>query len=229
MVQGINIDIQVFERSFAIIKASHGYKQDISLLGRSLYEARLDFIDEVICTETEICLKLNDRFDYSQLDILYDLKYNEPIETKAYRLPVYFTQTDDMSELMKSLDYGFDEVLKMFHQCTLDVAMLGFIPGFVYLRGLPEKLNLPRKTRPSTRIEEGSFAIASGYAGIYSLPSPGGWHVLGRTACSIINIPDIPPCLLNIGDKIIIESIDEDRFAALQNKNLNILQYNGQL
>ena len=61
------------------------------------------------------------------------------------------------------------------------VRMMGFAPGFPYLDGLDERLHLERKASPRDRIEPGSVAIGGSHAGIYSVASPGGWHLLGRT------------------------------------------------
>jgi len=58
---------------------------------------------------------------------------------------------------------------------------MGFAPGFPYLDGLDERLHLKRKASPRDRIEPGSVAIGGSHAGIYSVASPGGWHLLGRT------------------------------------------------
>lgn len=61
------------------------------------------------------------------------------------------------------------------------IAMLGFRPYFPYLLGLDERLNLPRRKSPRTRVAKGSVAIAAGQTGIYSEDSPGGWHIIGHT------------------------------------------------
>ncbi|MHB1987219.1 MAG: 5-oxoprolinase subunit B/C family protein [Acidimicrobiales bacterium] len=85
----------------------------------------------------------------------------------------------------------------------LEVAYLGFMPGFAYLVGLPELLaNLPRRASPRTRVPPGSFAVAGGYAGIYPVASPGGWNVLGRTNIRCFD-PETPPyALFQPGDRL---------------------------
>jgi UPF0271 protein len=54
------------------------------------------------------------------------------------------------------------------------------MPGFAYLDGLDERLRLPRRATPRTRVPAGSVAIAGARSGIYPFASPGGWHLLGR-------------------------------------------------
>ena len=42
----------------------------------------------------------------------------------------------------------------------------GFLPGFMYLGGLPETLHIPRKTIPDRKISKGSVAIGGSQTGI---------------------------------------------------------------
>jgi len=67
--------------------------------------------------------------------------------------------------------------------------MIGFTPGFPYLEGLDEALHLPRRASPRPRIEAGAVAIGGPHAGIYSVASPGGWHLLGRTPERLFDPP----------------------------------------
>jgi choline dehydrogenase-like flavoprotein len=70
-------------------------------------------------------------------------------------------------------------VIELHSDADFTVAAVGFSPGFPYLSGLPERLNLPRKSTPRLAVPAGSVAIAGGQAGIYPTESPGGWHLLG--------------------------------------------------
>lgn len=62
------------------------------------------------------------------------------------------------------------------------VRMMGFMPGFPYLDGLDPRLQLERRASPRDYIAPGSVAIGGPHTGIYSVGSPGGWHLLGRTS-----------------------------------------------
>jgi KipI family sensor histidine kinase inhibitor len=65
------------------------------------------------------------------------------------------------------------------------VRMMGFAPGFPYLDGLDARLHMERQDSPRNRIEPGMVAIGGTHTGIYSVPSPGGWHLIGRTDCRL--------------------------------------------
>lgn len=83
------------------------------------------------------------------------------------------------------------------------VAMIGFLPGFPYLAGLPVALAQPRKAQPRPHVPAGSVGIAGMQTGIYSFGSPGGWQIIGRTPIALFD-PDAAdrPTLLRAGDQV---------------------------
>ncbi|MBK8169415.1 MAG: carboxyltransferase domain-containing protein [Sandaracinaceae bacterium] len=82
-----------------------------------------------------------------------------------------------------------------------EVAFLGFMPGFAYLRGLPSQLVLPRRSTPRERVAAGSVAIGGTYTGVYPFASPGGWHLLGELISPPLFDAELGP-LLQAGDEI---------------------------
>lgn len=63
---------------------------------------------------------------------------------------------------------------------THTVSFVGFMPGFLYLRGLPAELDAPRLPVPRTRVPANSLAIAGGFTGVYPFACPGGWNLVGE-------------------------------------------------
>ena len=82
------------------------------------------------------------------------------------------------------------------------VAFVGFLPGFAYLDGLDERLHLPRRAQPRTRVPAGSVAIAGVQSAVYPFDSPGGWHVIGRTAQRMFDPDREPAALAQPGDRV---------------------------
>jgi UPF0271 protein len=72
-----------------------------------------------------------------------------------------------------------EEVVAAHCGRTYEVALVGFLPGFAYLRALAPQLVLPRRATPRPRVPALSVAIAGPYTGVYPFASPGGWHLLG--------------------------------------------------
>src|SRR5207302_561728 len=67
---------------------------------------------------------------------------------------------------------------------------------------LAEELELQRRHVRRALVPAGSVAIAGRQTGIYPLPSPGGWHLIGSTSVKLF-LPDRdPPCLFRAGDRV---------------------------
>jgi KipI family sensor histidine kinase inhibitor len=84
----------------------------------------------------------------------------------------------------------------------------GFLPGFVYLNGLPVQLHTPRKSVPDRTIQAGSVAIGGAQTGIYPMDSPGGWHVIGQCSVAMFDPKSNPPVWAAPGDCIKFEPIN---------------------
>jgi KipI family sensor histidine kinase inhibitor len=87
----------------------------------------------------------------------------------------------DLGFVSEATGLGVDEVIALHAAPEYRVRMMGFAPGFPYLDGLDARLHLERRASPRDRIAPGAVAIGGSHAGIYSVASPGGWHLLGRT------------------------------------------------
>jgi inhibitor of KinA len=90
--------------------------------------------------------------------------------------------------------------------------MIGFMPGFPYMGELPEALVTPRLKTPRLTVPAGSVAIAQRQTGIYSMESPGGWQILGRTPVRLFDPEKEPPALLRMGDLVQFFPISEKEF-----------------
>jgi KipI family sensor histidine kinase inhibitor len=109
----------------------------------------------------------------------------------------------DLEAVASQVGRSPDEIVDTLCALTLRVYMIGFLPGFPYLGDLPEWLRLARRATPRTRVPAGSVAIAGQQAAIYPWPSPGGWHLLGRTDSLLFDANDsAQPALLAPGDTV---------------------------
>lgn len=87
----------------------------------------------------------------------------------------------DLGAVARACGLREREVVDLHTSAAYEVLAIGFQPGFAYLGFLPEKLRLPRRATPRTRVPAGSVAIAADQTAVYPHASPGGWHLLGRT------------------------------------------------
>lgn len=113
---------------------------------------------------------------------LRKIKLGNPRSSKArvIKVPIVY-DGPDLKRVARQSGLSVEEVVGIHSSATYTVRMSGFTPGFPYLDGLDPRLHLPRKDSPRKRIAPGSVAIGGSHAGIYSVASPGGWHLLGRT------------------------------------------------
>ncbi|TMS50915.1 allophanate hydrolase subunit 1 [Mycobacterium sp. DBP42] len=79
------------------------------------------------------------------------------------------------------------------------VGFMGFAPGFAYLVGGDERLQVPRRSEPRTSVPAGAVALAGEFSGIYPRQSPGGWQLIGRTAAVLFDVHREEPALLTPG------------------------------
>ena len=96
------------------------------------------------------------------------------------------------------------------------VYMLGFMPGFAFMGGLPEALSVPRRQEPRLRVPAGSVALTGGLTAIYPWESPGGWQLLGRCPVPLFNAAAPSPVLLAPGDQVSFEPVTAARHAELE-------------
>lgn len=107
-----------------------------------------------------------------------------------------------------------DAVAALHGGAVYRVSAIGFIPGFPYLRGLPEGLHTPRRATPRTRVPAGSVAIGGAQTGIYPSETPGGWNLIGCTPWRLFNAYSQCPSLLHVGDRVRFRPISPEAYAA---------------
>ncbi len=95
-----------------------------------------------------------------------------------------------------------DDVIDIFTSTTYRVYMLGFLPGFTYMGEVDNRIATPRKENPRTLVPKGSVGIAGKQTGIYSLESPGGWQIIGRTDVDMFTPDAESPTCLRPGDEV---------------------------
>ena len=107
------------------------------------------------------------------------------------------------------------EVVAAHAAGTYLVCMLGFLPGFAYLSGLPEKLACPRLDVPRTEVPAGAVGIGGAQTGVYPLPSPGGWRLIGRTPARLYDPDRAEPIPYRPGDRLRFRAIGKDEYEDL--------------
>jgi UPF0271 protein len=88
---------------------------------------------------------------------------------------------EDLEEVAREVGLSTGEVIRLHADARYIVSVVGFLPGFGYLRGLaPALACVPRRASPRPRVPAGAIAVAGGFTGIYPCESPGGWRLIGH-------------------------------------------------
>ena len=125
-------------------------------------------------------------------------------EPRLIEIPVRFEKefAPDLEFVGLTNELTAQEVVEVFTARTYRVYMLGFLPGFAYMGEVDDRISVPRKQTPRLKVPKGSVGIAGRQTGIYSLESPGGWQIIGRTETELFTPEAETPTFLQAGDLV---------------------------
>jgi inhibitor of KinA len=123
----------------------------------------------------------------------------------------------DLEAVATRLGLAPGELVRLHSGAEYLVYFIGFTPGLPYMTGMPDRLTIPRLPTPRTKTPAGSVGIGGTQCCVYSVESPGGFWILGRTPLRLYD-PGVPePILLRPGDRVRFRATDRgeyDRIAA---------------
>ena len=138
-------------------------------------------------------------------------------EKRVVEIPVAYggEYGPDLKEVAETHGISEEEVIRLHSEPEYPIYMLGFVAGFPYLGGMNKAIATPRKKTPRLKIESGSVGIAGEQTGIYSVESPGGWQIIGRTPIKLYDPERERPVLLEAGQYIKFKAITGEEFKAM--------------
>ena len=139
-------------------------------------------------------------------------------EGRHWRLPVCFDAdfAPDLQRLAEAKGLDPDAVTERLLQAQFRVYMIGFLPGFPYMGGLPPELAMPRLSSPRQRVPAHSLAVAGEMCAVYPWESPGGWNLLGRTPVRLFDPNHAQqPAMLAAGDLVRWYAVARDVYQRL--------------
>ncbi len=219
--------IENFNDDFLLIKSLD--RDLVRALGNAIFAKKLDYAFDLIVAESEICIKLNRSVNSEDLDKIRNLKLQVVEKGPSYVLPVYFDDHQDWIGIQDHCQKSKEELVHDMIASQLSVVMYGFLPGFSYLDGLPSHLHIPRKAIPSKKIEASSVALGGKYLGIYTIESPGGWHVVGRTPVQLIDLSALPPAQMEVQSRVTIQEINKSEYDSILTSKVTLKTYNKNL
>lgn len=134
------------------------------------------------------------------------------VEGRTIEIPVAYggAHGPDLADVAAHTGLTPAEVVRRHSGADYVVYLLGFLPGFAFMGGLPPELATPRRAEPRTAVPARSVGIGGEQTGIYPLVSPGGWQLIGRTPLELFDPAADPPTLLRPGDRVrfVVESLE---------------------
>ncbi|MBX2871295.1 MAG: 5-oxoprolinase subunit PxpB [Saprospiraceae bacterium] len=122
----------------------------------------------------------------------------------------------DLEAISASIGLSSEALIAAHSQALYRVYMLGFLPGFVYMGKLPERLHCKRRSDPRLRVPQQSVAIAGAQTGIYPSEAPGGWNIIGRTPLPLILPEKAEPFLFRAGDRVRFKPVSLSQFQQIE-------------
>jgi KipI family sensor histidine kinase inhibitor len=109
---------------------------------------------------------------------------------------------EDLDAVAEHAGLSREDVVAAHTGAEYVVGFIGFAPGFAYLTGLDERLHVPRRESPRTRVPAGAVALADVFTAVYPRESPGGWQLIGRTDETLWDVERNPPARLTPGTRV---------------------------
>jgi len=118
----------------------------------------------------------------------------------------------DLDAAARRLELPVDELVRLHAGAEYLVYFIGFTPGLPYMTGAPERLTIPRLDTPRVKVPAGSVAIGGIQCCVYSVESPGGFWLLGRTPVRLYDPDAAEPILLKPGDRVRFRRVERREF-----------------
>lgn len=117
------------------------------------------------------------------------------------KVPVYY-DGEDLAEVATLTGLSVQGVINAHTEQMWRAAFGGFAPGFAYLLGENQLLNVPRRSTPRKVVPTGAVALAGDYSAIYPRQSPGGWQLIGHTDTVLWDLARENPALIRPQDRV---------------------------
>lgn len=147
-------------------------------------------------------------------EVLADVRHAELSPARLVEIPVCYGGElgPDLEDVAARHEMTAEQVVRRHAEAEYLVYMVGFMPGFAYLGGLPDEIATPRRSSPRAAVPAGTVGIGGSQTGVYPLVSPGGWNLIGRTPLRIFDISRDEPARLATGDRVRFRPITRAEF-----------------
>ena len=226
----MNGELHFFPAGDAAILAvlGEGISEEVNDRVRQLYRAVCDAkapqVVEAVPSYTSVLVHYRPELaSYAEMKALLSSLYDPAAaaaaaQPRTFLIPVCYGLHfgPDLWEMQETLGLSRQEIIDIHSGRDYRVYMMGFLPGFVYLGGMDERIAYPRLKKPRLHIDAGAVGIAGGQTGVYPSDSPGGWRIIGRTPIRMFDPSADPPAPVSPGDLVRFVPISVDEYYGLR-------------
>ena len=185
--------------------------QDVLALQALLLEKPLPGQQDILAAAETVLVKADSPASARRIAArLLQLDLTAPVQRDG-ELVVIDTVYDgeDLAEVGRLTGLGTEGVIAAHSGQVWTVAFAGFAPGFGYMVGENQQLEVPRRSSPRTAVPAGSVALAGNYSAVYPRRSPGGWQLIGRTDARMWDLDREQPALAAPGHRVQFRPVRE--------------------
>lgn len=148
------------------------------------------------------------------LSTIKELEVPENLQSRIHHLPVCYDEDFawDLQQVCERKNLTRSELIGIHSEADYLLYFIGFLPGFLYLEGLDERLFIDRKQQPRKRIPKGAVGLAGSQTGIYPKASPAGWQIIGNCPIPLFDAGKKPPSNFAAGDVIRFFPVDTEEY-----------------
>lgn len=203
----ISLDVNTRVRALEHLIEAKGLPGVVEMV--PAYSALLVYYDPRVVDYDELCA--------SVAALAPDLATATPPLARVVELPCCYDDPEIAFDLEAAADrLGIEsrELVRLHAGAAYHVYFIGFTPGLPYMV-LPERLRIPRRDTPRTALPPGSVGLGGTQCCIYSVESPGGYWIIGRTPLRLYDPEVSDPVLLRPGDTVRFRPIDRAEYDAI--------------
>ena len=157
-------------------------------------------------------------------EVIETVKHDD-FKSKELKIPVVYGGEfgPDLPQVAKQINCKEEELVDR-HMGSESIVICFTSPaGQPLLSGSQVPDRVQRVDEPRTRVPMGSVGVVGNQTAIYSMESPGGWQLIGRTPVKITDVTQYPPTILRVGDKVSFYRIHENEWDKYSSMSLSQL------
>jgi len=154
---------------------------------------------DLMCEQIEKCLQINQ---------------SSAVTPSHWQIPTCYATSvaPDLAAVADQLGLSENDVIEQHCSGKYKVYMYGFAPGYAYVSGVPDTIQIPRKPAPVMNVPPQTVMIAGSQCLITTLAMPTGWWRIGLTHFKPLQMEKSNPFVLNVGDTLEYVAMNESDF-----------------